>query len=626
MKKIIEQLVHYFSRAFNHETKRIERKFRSIFEQDAAYFVFLDLQGIILEANQKYASLNGFTREEVAGKSFFKLVVFADRQNIAESFEQLVRGDIAHFSTKGRFLKDDGTVGWKIISLSLIRDEEGKPEFVVAILNDITEMIKLKEELAQKNSLLEGVIENIPVAVFMKDRENDFRFTLWNKTAETLWGLNRNDMIGKNDYNFFPKEEGDFFRAKDLEALNSNKPIFIEEETITLPNGELHYLSTKKVPIDGRYLLGVSEDITEKREKEKRLVTLYTMIQESHDIFAYLDLDGKPLFINESAMTNLGWTTDVSSFFNFFPTATYDKHNLIILPYIAQTGDQWEGEVILKNIKTGDEVPYLLRIFGLKDEKGKLNYYAMSGRDLRERKHWEATMVSASKMSALGEMAAGIAHELNNPLSIIMGKSGVLMSYIKRGKLTPEMGIEELEKIILTAERMAKIIKGLRLFARNGERDAFERIEVKRLITDVIDLCASKFSDQNVSLEFGQIPTTYIDGQNVQLGQVLLNLLSNALDATRDYKERWVLVEVIELKEQERIQIAVTDSGLGIPYSLAERIMEPFFTTKDVGKGTGLGLSISRGIIESHEGKLFLDRKCKNTRFVIEIPIHQMAS
>lgn len=495
----------------------------------------------------------------------------------------------------------------------------------IFILKKINHKYITLEAISEKANLLEAIVDNIPVAIFMKDKENDYRFTLWNKMAEKLWGLKQKEILGKNDYDFFPEAEGDFFRKKDEQVLSSNKPLYIEEESITLQNAEVLYLKTRKVPIEERYLLGVSEDITERREKDKRLNTLYSMIQESNDIFAYLDLNGRPLFINDSAISNLGWTIDTNSFFNFLPPSTYEKHQMIILPYIARTGEQWEGEIILKNLKNGEEIPYLVRVYGLKDANGELNYYAMSGRDLRERKHWEATMMSASKMSALGEMAAGIAHELNNPLSIIMGKSGVLLSYLKKDKLTSEMGAAELEKIIMTAERMAKIIKGLRLFSRNGEKDSFDRIEIKKLISEVIDLCSNKFSDQGIPLNVGVIPEIYIDGRNVQLGQVILNLLTNALDAVSGHQEKWVLIEVISLHEQERIQISVTDSGSGIPFSIAERIMEPFFTTKDVGKGTGLGLSISRGIVEAHEGRLWLDRQCPNTRFVIEIPTHHTA-
>lgn len=493
------------------------------------------------------------------------------------------------------------------------------------LVEENTQLKLAIQEARHKESLLEIIIDNAPVAIFMKDRDQDFRYCLWNKTSENLWGFTKEQVLGKYDYDIFPKSEADFFRAKDIDVLSSNQPLLIPEETITLANGKVHFLKTIKVPIENRYLLGVSEDITNKREQDKSLHTLYSMIQESNDIFAYIDLSGKPLFINNSAINNLGWVNNSSTILNFLPPETAEKHQLIMLPYILQTGEQWQGEVILKNLKNNEEVPYLLRVFGLKDEKGEFSFYAMSGRDLRERKHWEATMMSSAKMSALGEMAAGIAHELNNPLSIIMGKSGVLLSYLKKGNLKPEMGMEELEKIILTAERMAKIIKGLRLFSRNGNNDEFERIEVKKLITDVTDICATKFQNEDVKLNLELNPDLYVDGKNVQLGQVIMNLLSNSLDAVSSKPEKWVLVQANLLKEQDQVQISITDSGAGISPAIAERMMEPFYTTKDVGKGTGLGLSISKGIIEGHHGKLWLDTDCKNTRFVIEIPIHQTA-
>jgi C4-dicarboxylate-specific signal transduction histidine kinase len=124
-----------------------------------------------------------------------------------------------------------------------------------------------------------------------------------------------------------------------------------------------------------------------------------------------------------------------------------------------------------------------------------------------------------------------------------------------------------------------------------------------------------------VNLDIVAVEDGQVNCRPTQLSQVLLNLLSNAFDAVSALSEKWVRLTVTQ--EEQKLIIKVIDSGNGIPSDIAEKIMQPFFTTKVIGKGTGLGLSISRGIIESHEGALFYDPSEKNTTFVIELPIHK---
>mgnify|MGYP001574040869 CR=1 FL=1 len=227
-------------------------------------------------------------------------------------------------------------------------------------------------------------------------------------------------------------------------------------------------------------------------------------------------------------------------------------------------------------------------------------------------------MIETSKLVALGEMSGGIAHEINNPLAIILGKAIQLNKSIRNGKFSAEQGTEQLEKIISATERIAKIIRGLRLISRNGEKDPLVSVKIKDLMSDVLGLCSERFVQSGISLEVKTLPEISILCRPVQIAQVLTNLLNNAFDAVSSLQERWVRVGV-EL-QGTTIHIVVLDSGHGIPTQIADKLMQPFFTTKEVGKGTGLGLSISNGIIADHGGRLWLDRSSLNTRFVIELP------
>ncbi len=233
-----------------------------------------------------------------------------------------------------------------------------------------------------------------------------------------------------------------------------------------------------------------------------------------------------------------------------------------------------------------------------------------------------AKSIQNTKLAALGEMAGGIAHEINNPLAIIIGKAEALLQDLKNNEFTPEQGVKKLNQIIATSERIARIIQGLKVFSRNADKDPFDRVEINSIIEDILSFCSEKFRLREINLKIIRLPEiAFLECRRVQIGQVILNLLNNAYDALESLAEKWVNVDLKLL--EGRLQIMVTDSGNGISPFIVDKLMQPFFTTKVVGNGTGLGLSISKGIIEDHNGQLRYDRSCANTRFIIDLPLKQ---
>jgi C4-dicarboxylate-specific signal transduction histidine kinase len=238
-------------------------------------------------------------------------------------------------------------------------------------------------------------------------------------------------------------------------------------------------------------------------------------------------------------------------------------------------------------------------------------------------------MIQSSKMASLGEMSAGVSHEINNPLAIIQGSAFRAIQNLEAADpsnwLHHRDDVEgDLNRIIQNCDRIARIVRGLRAFSRSAEHEPFMPTPLSSVIDDVMNLAFERFVNHRIKMHIDLAEIITLDCRPVQLGQVLMNLLNNAYDAVIENDESKREVWVQAMLEGEVVVISVEDSGHGIPLSLHNRILEPFFTTKDVGRGTGLGLSISKGIIESHSGRLWLDPSSERTRFVIELPLHQV--
>lgn len=232
----------------------------------------------------------------------------------------------------------------------------------------------------------------------------------------------------------------------------------------------------------------------------------------------------------------------------------------------------------------------------------------------------------ASKMSALGEMAGGIAHEINNPLTIISSTATIMEKMHSQGKLSDELLISSIGNIKKTLLRISKIINGLRTVTRNSKDDYFEDVCIRDILVDVLGLSSERFRSFGIDLQIeldNKIFDEEIYCDRVQLSQVLINLLGNSFDAVETLETKWVKVEA--MTDGFQYTLSVSDSGRGIPKEVKDKIFQPFYTSKAVGKGTGLGLSISSKIIEKMEGTLSIDETSPHTTFIIRLPLKRRA-
>jgi signal transduction histidine kinase len=230
-----------------------------------------------------------------------------------------------------------------------------------------------------------------------------------------------------------------------------------------------------------------------------------------------------------------------------------------------------------------------------------------------ERKRKET--IQAAKLASIGEMTAGIAHEINNPIMIIFGSLKSIKKYLLSDIAKVEQHISKIDKQI---NRIDRIIKGLKAFSRDSSYENFQRAEVDKIINDSIELIQSEISSNDIRIEIiDDLRNKTIECNEIQIEQVIINIIKNSIDAISGQTIRWIKIHLYN--RSGSVIIRITDSGNGVPESIRNKIMNPFFTTKEVGKGTGLGLSISQGIIASHGGSIYLDESVQNTCFVIEL-------
>jgi C4-dicarboxylate-specific signal transduction histidine kinase len=236
-------------------------------------------------------------------------------------------------------------------------------------------------------------------------------------------------------------------------------------------------------------------------------------------------------------------------------------------------------------------------------------------------------VVQAEKLAILGEMAAGIAHEINNPLAIIQGQAHRLRLQARRGTLARESVESSVQSIDSTVGRIVKIILGLRAFARDDGQAEPQLVRVQQIIDDALMFCESRIRNHGFELRVTPFPPDLkVLCRPIPITQVLVQLLNNAFDACRlgGVTRPWIEIRVTH--DNEATTIRVVDSGPGIKGELADKIMLPFFTTKEIGKGSGLGLSIAKGIVESHQGRFYYDRAAPHTTFVMCLPsVHKSA-
>lgn len=335
-----------------------------------------------------------------------------------------------------------------------------------------------------------------------------------------------------------------------------------------------------------------------------------------------VSLEGKFLKVNQSLCDFLGYSSNELLKLDFQSLThpadlSYDLENLRDI-----TAGKIQTYRIEKRYlhKEGRDLWALLSVSLIKNTEGEPQFFISQVQDITELKNAQQSVIYNSKMIALGEMASGIAHEINNPLTIINLNASILNDIVKTNPIDVGAMSMFIGKISETVTRISNIVTSLRKISRRSDDLHFEKCLIEPIIHDALALCVEKFRSTGVVLH-KNIENVEVECRSVDISQVLVNLLNNAFHAVSDFEEKEISVDAFVRGHCVRIE--VTDNGYGVPTNIRSKIMEPFFTTKPLGEGSGLGLSISRNIVDLHHGRLFVDPQSARTKFVVEIPLKQ---
>lgn len=359
-------------------------------------------------------------------------------------------------------------------------------------------------------------------------------------------------------------------------------------------------------------------DITNS-ERNKNKMSLF--FEQSPFGYAFCDMDGKFLEINSRYSDILGYSLEelkVLSYWDITPKK-YEADEAKQLESLKKTGryGPYRKEYLRKD---GTPVPVELNGFMLDDYDGVKGIWS-TVEDITEKKNLESQLIHSSKLASLGILAAGIGHEINNPLTII----SALVEKMKREYPSEEFLAQVAARMSNAIDRIVKIIAGLRTFSKLDLKDV-KIFSVESVIKESVGMMEDIFQSEGVEIRASYEDTEELQiiGNRGRLQQVFMNLLANAMDATKGAPKRNVGIDL--RKEGHFVIIDFTDNGCGIPHEYLGKIFDPFFTTKGIHEGTGLGLSIAYSIIQDHNGEISVESlEGKGATFHIRLPIAQVS-
>ncbi len=611
---------------------------RLTFDTMKAGVSHLSPDGRFLWVNRYYHEACGYTFEEMQRLHVSDITHPDDVELQVQMMERVRSGKVESVQMDRRCRRKDGSYFWASVNMRLFRGEDGKPLFFVNFIQDIRERKSAELRSTESQSRLELALALAKVGSWELDLlTNQFK---WSQEVYSMFGRDPGlkpctfpelrGMVHPDDMQKFKIGAKANFTSEEAQSMLYRIIRPSDGAVRTLRTVARHSPDPDGGP--GR-LLGALQDMTEwveHQEARKQSEELLRLVLDTVPArIGYVTRDLRYRFVNRGYEVQLGMGRDQivgktvleiqgERVFNAFKSC-YDQVLAGQIVEIEKEGWGSDG-------KRRDLCATFSPDFGLNREVMGFVTLIQDVTEEREKERMileqRQRLISAAKLAALGEMAGGISHEINNPLAVIHARAESLKEMALRGNIDISKVAYSAEKIELTAKRIAKIVKALRNIAREGEKDPFSSAPVRTIIEDAVEICRERFHHHAIHFEITEISSDLgIECRSVQISQVVLNLLTNAFDAAKGAQKRWVKLDAKNLGG--RVEISVADSGTGVMPEIRDKIFQPFFTTKEPGEGTGLGLSVSKAIIDDHHGTIQIDEKSSHTRIVVTLPIKQ---
>jgi PAS domain S-box-containing protein len=474
--------------------------------------------------------------------------------------------------------------------------------------------------MRHNNSFDFTLFDSFPEMYFLVNE--DFDIKMYNKKASERLGLEEN----KTELFFDYIELCDRSEAEDIykESLALQKPnefetrFFYHKRYI---NVKLTFVPFTNNGFNEKLILVTARDITEEKEKETDLIRFFNVAENTVNPLQITDLNGKMIYVNKAFEKASGYPKEELLGKNprIFGSGKNSKKFWDKMWDTISSGEGWVGEVENQK-KNGDAYYTQLLISPILDKEGKVAGYFGIHRDLTEKRTLERQLIHTQKMESIGTLAAGIAHEVGNPLASI----SALVQVAQRTSNDPFIN-EKLGLVKSQVTRISKIIRDLVDFSRPSNYE-LELTDVNKVIREAVEITKVGTKAKDIIFDTNlnsDIPFLPLIADQIQ--QVFVNILLNAVDAIIEKKKRSPK-EKISVKSDcdgDYLKLTFSDSGVGIKEENLVKAFEPFFTTKKEGKGTGLGLWVSYGIVKSFQGDIKIESKIdEGTSFIIKLPIH----
>ncbi len=634
---LVRTIRHALERKFAEQALReSEQRFRRVFEEGTLGMALVSVDFRIVGVNNSFCRTLGYGRDDILGSNFSH-ITHPDDLVADEKLAGALRGDGQSYQIEKRYLKRDGSVLWGNQSASVVRDESGTPLYGIVMVEDITERRKAEEAVRRSLNLLHAVVGGTTDAVYVKD--NDGKYLLLNSVAARQIGKPASEIVGKRDDELYDAVVAQKVTESDRRIMSSGETQTFEE-TLTVSGVARTYLSTKGVYKDDSGnvagMFGIARDITDRTRAEEELRRSEAKYRELVDHATYgiyrSTIEGHFLSANPALAQMLGYDSEEAL---LAADKDADRHwaagERDRLLAVSSRDELIDGVEVEWKRRDGERI--LVRLSGhpFYNEAGELDGFEVIAEDITERRILEGTLHQAQKMQALGELTGGIAHDLNNILTVVSTNLELIA-----GSLPPdqqELG-DDVRETTRAVRRGSTLIKKLLGFSRRSHLEV-KPINVVRLVTDLSTM-VRRVVPENIRIYLETDPKAgTVRADTGALEQMLLNLVTNARDAMEDGGHLRIMVRRQELDEEysmahpwtapgHYVCISVSDTGTGMDADTRERIFEPFFTTKPPELGTGLGLSMVYGLVKQQGGSIEVySEKGEGTTVKLYFPLVQ---